>query len=174
MTPKKDPRLLIALGEVFALSMLLLTTFMDSFALFTVFYVIGFGAQNFVYMIPVHHGWLWFPGRMGLISGIIIGGYGAGAFLFDNVATKVINPDNLPLDDETGWYPDSVNDRFREMLYVLLASWAVISLIGIAGIYPGPQKRPSRCFNETGDLLEISEEDEFRSNTEDDDNLKPK
>ena len=141
LTPKTNPKILIALGEIFALAMLLLTTFMDSFTLFTVFYVIGFGAQNFVYMIPVHHGWLWFPGRMGLISGIIIGGYGLGAFLFDNVATKVINPDNLPLQDN-GWYPESVNERFRKMLYVLIASWAVISVIGFAGIFQGPEKRP--------------------------------
>ena len=85
---------------------------MDSFAAFVTLYVIGFGFQNFVYMVPIHHGWLWFPDNPGLVSGIIIGGYGFGAFIFDNVATKVINPDNLE-PDSSGYYPASVTDRFR-------------------------------------------------------------
>ena len=64
-------------------------------------------------MVPIHHGWLWFPDNPGLVSGIIIGGYGFGAFIFDNVATKVINPDNLELNQATGYYPEVVTERFQ-------------------------------------------------------------
>ena len=47
------------------------------------------------YMVSIHHGWLWFPERPGLISGLVIGGFGLGALIFDNVSTYLINPMNL-------------------------------------------------------------------------------
>ena len=47
------------------------------------------------YMVSIHHGWLWFPERPGLISGLVIGGFGVGALIFDNVSTYLINPMNL-------------------------------------------------------------------------------
>ena len=89
-----DPRAIILIGETFALTCLLIAAFSDSFPVFSLFYVLAFGSQNFVYMTPIHHVWQWLPSRPGLYSGILIGGYGLGAFVFDNVATHVINPDN--------------------------------------------------------------------------------
>lgn len=50
-------------------------------------------------MVPVHHGWLWFPGQPGLVSGLVIGGFGLSALIFDNVSTAIINPQNLKTDD---------------------------------------------------------------------------
>jgi len=44
-------------------------------------------------MVPMHHGWLWFPDKPGLISGIIIGGFGLGALIFGPLATAIVNPD---------------------------------------------------------------------------------
>ena len=43
-------------------------------------------------MIPIHHGWLWFPESPGLVSGLAIGGFALGALIFDNVSTALINP----------------------------------------------------------------------------------
>ena len=61
--------------------------------------------QGIVYMVPVHHAWLWFPKYPGLTSGIIIGGFGFGALIFNSLSTALINPDNLPFDKETFKYP---------------------------------------------------------------------
>ena len=55
-----------------------------------------------VYLAPIHHGWLWFPDHPGLVSGIIIGGFGVGALVYDNVWTALINPYNDEQDNETG------------------------------------------------------------------------
>ena len=48
-------------------------------------------------MVHVHHSWLFFPNQTGLISGIILAGYGFGALIFDNVSTAIINPNNDPV-----------------------------------------------------------------------------
>ena len=56
-------------------------------------------------MVPVHHSWLWFPKHPGLTSGIVIGGFGFASVLWNNLATHMINPDNLPVDEETFQYP---------------------------------------------------------------------
>ena len=46
----------------------------------------------------------WLPDHKGLVNGIILAGYGGGAFIFDQVQTAYINPNNespdLPLDDD--------------------------------------------------------------------------
>ena len=65
-------------------------------------------------MIPVHYGWLWFPESPGLVSGLIIGGFGLGALLFDNISTLIINPDNLNTNDFN--YNDVITSNFTKML----------------------------------------------------------
>ena len=66
---------------------------MNKFIIFASLYVFGFGVCNGLsYMIAVHHGWLWFPNRPGLISGLIIGGFGLGSLVFSPIATQIVNP----------------------------------------------------------------------------------
>jgi hypothetical protein len=43
-------------------------------------------------MTGVSIAWQYFPGREGLISGIIIGGFGVGSFIFTYLSTFLINP----------------------------------------------------------------------------------
>lgn len=46
-------------------------------------------------------GMKWFPNHAGLISGIIVMGYGSGALIFNNVQTLYLNPQNIqPILDE--------------------------------------------------------------------------
>lgn len=78
---------LIATGGFTGLSLILLATYQTQFWAFSTLYVVGFGFCNgMTYMVPVHHGWLWFPERSGLISGLIIGGFGLGALIYNNVS----------------------------------------------------------------------------------------
>ncbi|KER34054.1 hypothetical protein T265_00234 [Opisthorchis viverrini] len=44
----------------------------------------------------------WFPNRRGLIVGLVLGGFGAGALLFTPVQTGFINPANLKVNTTTG------------------------------------------------------------------------
>ena len=87
------------------------------------------------YMVPMQHGWLWFPDRPGLITGIIIGGFGLGAFVFNFVCTGLVNPDNeKPVD---GRFSDEVNGRVHRMLVIFTLSCICIVTVSSMLIYPG-------------------------------------
>ena len=82
--------------------MLLAASATDSFGKFFALYAFGQSInQGFTYMLPVHHTWLWFPKYPGLTSGIVIGGFGFGPLIWNNLATHLINPNDLPIDEET-------------------------------------------------------------------------
>ena len=97
-------------------------------------------------MAPIHHAWLFFPNHGGLISGIILAGYGFGALIFDNVSTAIVNPGGKYKKDEHGWYPKEVNHEFEYMLRVLIISWSVCVLIGLCLIFRGPLPRNKRPY----------------------------
>jgi hypothetical protein len=86
-------------------------------------------------MVPMNHGWLWFPNRPGLVSGIIIGGFGIGTFIFNFVCTALVNPDNLTAVNEK--FPEEVNQRVPKMMLVLTLSNICIVLLALVLIFPG-------------------------------------
>ncbi len=113
---------------------------MNTLVGFGAMYAFGFGLCNgLTYMVPVHHGWLWYPQRPGLISGIIIGGFGFGALIFDNVATVLVNPDNLPAQD--GKFPASVDEEVMYMMRVLVGCFGGLVIIAMILMFPGPKER---------------------------------
>ena len=107
-----DPRLMILLGAVVAFPCFITAAFMkESFLAFAILICVGFSFnQGMAYMAPVHHCWLWWPKNPGLVSGIILGGFGFGGVIFDNLLTAVINPWGDK--EDHGRYSDRVNDRF--------------------------------------------------------------
>ena len=44
--------------------------------------------------------------RKGLVTGITLGGYGFGSFIFSHISTKLVNPDNLNADIKDSENPD--------------------------------------------------------------------
>ena len=86
-----------------------------------------------------------------------MGGYGLGAFVFDNIMTPVINPYNLPFSNPCypganyGCFPQAVNDNFKKMFYVLIGIFAGLALIGILTIWQGPL--PSEVERKKNSLL---------------------
>ena len=80
-----DPKKMIFAGGTIAIVLLFTATmFNHSFTAFFILYVLAFAFnQGLTYMVPIHHAWLFFPKNAGLISGIILAGYGFGAFIFD-------------------------------------------------------------------------------------------
>ncbi len=102
--------------------------------------------QGISYMVPVHHGWLWFPESPGLVSGLVIGGFGLGALVFNNVSTLIINPDNLKSTEVD--YDKIISGRFVKMLHYLLLSYALLALLGVALIFSGPKKEHHPYFNQ--------------------------
>ena len=97
-----NPRLLIIIVTSITVSILIIASRTNSFITFFILYSCSQAFQlGFTYMIPVHHTWLWFPKNRGLASGLAIGGFGFGPVMWNNLATWFINPNDLPIDQET-------------------------------------------------------------------------
>ena len=126
----------ISMG-VFFVTTMVKTSYLTFYFLYSIAFAIP---QGLTYMAPVHHAWLFFPNSAGLISGLILAGYGFGALIFDNVSTALINPNDDSV-DENDWYPPEVNNNFEKMMYVLIVSWAVCIIIGIIMVFEGPIKK---------------------------------
>ena len=73
----------------------LIASLANSWTVFVVFYggmfPIGIGL---LYWTPIICAWEWFPDRKGLITGLIIGAFGFGAFTFGFITSAIVNPEN--------------------------------------------------------------------------------
>ena len=134
-----NPRLMIALGGTIAFPCFIIASFMtESFLAFGILLCLGFSFNHgMAYMAPIHHCWLWWPNNPGLVSGIILGGFGFGGLIFDNVLTAVINPWGDKIDD-SGFYTARVDERFMMTWRVLTLCWFGLAVIGIILMFPGP------------------------------------
>ncbi|ESO86312.1 hypothetical protein LOTGIDRAFT_176016 [Lottia gigantea] len=77
----------------------------------------------------------WFPERSGLISGLVLAGYGLSSFIFNWVITLIINPNNLTPDIQVGnskfFSQKSVLDKVPESFLILGAVLVGLQVIGI-------------------------------------------
>ncbi len=90
---KFGPMMIGLVGAVLMTLGVLLTFFMKSFvgAFFTYGVLFGVGI-GFGYVCPIACAAKWFPDKKGLINGIAVAGFGAGAFIFNQITTAFINP----------------------------------------------------------------------------------
>jgi len=57
-------------------------------------FVSAFG-QNIALIPTLTTGMAWFPQNKGIAMGCVVGGFGGGAFVFNNIQTAILNPDNV-------------------------------------------------------------------------------
>ncbi|KAK0059761.1 oxalate:formate antiporter-like isoform X1, partial [Biomphalaria pfeifferi] len=107
----------------------------QSFALTIITYgaVFGFGI-GIAYAIPLACCMRWFPERKGLVNGLVVAGFGGGAFIFNQVQTAFINPDNLQADKEVNgekyFVEASILDQVPYVFLLLGGCYAGMQLIG--------------------------------------------
>jgi len=89
---RKGPRIVALTGGVLYGSGVFLASFSDHklWWLYLTYGVIGGIGLGFSYIVPVAVLVKWFPDRRGLITGIAVGGFGAGALVTAPVATRLI------------------------------------------------------------------------------------
>ena len=64
-----------------------------NFSVFSFYFVISFGiSTGLVYSVVLYHAWLFFPGKEGLVTGIVIAGFGLGGAVFITLSSALINP----------------------------------------------------------------------------------
>lgn len=89
-------------GLLISLAFLILS-FINNIIAFILIYCFMIGIPSgLVYMLPVSNniyillvcGWKYFPFNRGMVSGLIIAGYGFGAFTFNFICKAICNPNN--------------------------------------------------------------------------------
>ena len=84
------------IGGILTIGGVFVSSFIKSYILFCIVYPTLFGMGiGFSYMAPVVSGWEYFPNRRGLVSGLIVLGFGFGSFIFGFISLAVANPENV-------------------------------------------------------------------------------
>ena len=93
------PRLAATLGSCLLVGAPLLSSIVTSrWAMTCTFGVLfGFGG-GLTYTVPLVCGYRWEPKRKGLVSGVVLSGFGLSALVFNQVQAALVNPGNLKPD----------------------------------------------------------------------------
>ena len=120
-----------------------LASLMKQWVLFVFFYAVCFPiGVGLCYWTPILCGYEWYPKRKGMVSGIIIGAFGFGAFIFGFITTHIVNPNNeKPVgdSDDSKYYNNDVAENVPRMFYICVVIWAVLMLIGSALVSRSPE-----------------------------------
>ena len=110
-----------------------------SFITFSTIFVGGLSVcVGLSYTVPIKLGWRAFPERSGLVSGVIIGGFGLGSLTFTYMATMIVNPHNLNQVEmvnfkgiETIAFPDEVALKVPDLLRYLSLCFVALVLLSL-------------------------------------------
>jgi OFA family oxalate/formate antiporter-like MFS transporter len=152
----------IAIGTFIALFGIFLSTFTTSLTGFVMFYAVPFAVGIGVwYLVPLVWGWEYYGNHKGFVSGVIIGAYGFGAFLFSYISFIVANPHNaVPMNEVEGGSIFSIHqpesDNAPRMLRVCTLLWMILSFIAVWLV----EKMPKREGMQEEGLVQNEENDE--------------
>jgi len=97
-----NPKAIILLGGCIAIAGIFASSFTKDLATFIALYGVLSGiGTGMTYMIPLVCSMEYFPDHKGLVTGIVVGSYGFGGFIFNLVATKIVNPTGASADIPT-------------------------------------------------------------------------
>ena len=153
------PRPVVLLGCLLTSGSIALTSLVvdTSFGWLVVTYGLlnGLGA-GFVYGVPLLVGYRWFPQHKGLVSGVVVGGYGLGGILFTTLQTSFLNPDNVSPENDDFFHDPDLLGRVPGIFLLQAGVAAGIQVISLAGIRnPPTQEGEARKTSEGEDKKRI-------------------
>jgi OFA family oxalate/formate antiporter-like MFS transporter len=90
-----NSKILMLIGSIVFVSSVYIASLMTKWVYFVFFYGVCFQIGiGLCYWTPILCGYEWYPKRKGMVSGIIIGAFGFGAFIFGFLTTHIVNPNN--------------------------------------------------------------------------------
>lgn len=90
------PRLLVLIAGTIGIGGIYASTFLTSFSLFRIIFPVSYGiAVGLAYMVHLYLTWKYIPGKEGIFTGIINGGFGCGGALFNYLSSVLVNPDDV-------------------------------------------------------------------------------
>lgn len=89
-------RLICYCGGAGAAACVFISSYAQSFLQYVIVYGIAFGViTGIIYYIPIYMGYLYFPKKKGIVSGIVLCGYGLASLVFGLTFFALVNPENL-------------------------------------------------------------------------------
>merc|ERR1719225_1411455 len=105
-------------------------------------FISAFG-QNIALIPTLTTAMKWFPNRKGTAMGIVVGGFGGGALVFNQIQTALVNPDNLKAVEQGGeryFVDQELLDRVPTLLLILGAIYFVLGITGALLVNQPPTK----------------------------------
>ena len=134
-------------------------TTLPSLLLFNgVFFGVGLGLA---YSAPISASARWFPEQKGLVTGIIISGFGGGAFLFGSIANALVNPDNLAVSSDGYFDPKGPVASNVPTMYIFLGC-LYLAFITVGGLLIS-EPSPEESFTQKGTGYQILSDDSAES-----------
>jgi len=123
------PRLTALLGGAMMGAGVLLASSATTLLQFVMSYSLLFGlGVGIAYQMPFITGGRWFPTKKGTVQGAIVTGMGASAFLFNMLATRIVNPEGI--DAVGGAFPAEITSRWPGLLRTLGLCYTVLAVSG--------------------------------------------
>ena len=91
-------------------------------------------AIGFSYMAVMRNAWLYFPDKKGLISGVILFGYGLSALIFTWVSASIVNP-KFEKVSANGFFAPEIANRTYNFIFALNVILVAMSIIGYLMIF---------------------------------------
>ena len=94
-----------------------------------------------VYWPPILSALEWFSGSRGTINGLILSGFGFGAFIFGFISSALLNPDHIKSfhDGDMKIFPEDVAARVPYMFHICLIAWASLLVLGTLLVLRNPE-----------------------------------
>lgn len=105
----------------------------------------GLGCGS-AYMASIIAAQKWFPQSKSIFTGVIVGGFGLGGFLFTTLQTMYMNPDNsaqLP----SGYFDESVYSRVPYLFLYMGLIFVIMQTIGCLLAFPPPSQIDNKGIN---------------------------
>ncbi|OMJ67948.1 hypothetical protein SteCoe_34749 [Stentor coeruleus] len=113
-----------------------------------------------------------FPERKGLITGIVAGSFAVGAFVFNFVATAIVNPSNIKPYERTvsngnkeKFFEKSIAENVPKMFLILGSIYTVLLTISLSLIQDINIKAQNKSANSISQLSTINQENEESKKT---------
>lgn len=113
-------------------------SYLKNFYVFALVYSITLGAcGGLTLTIPLWAGWKHYPNKKGLVSGIIVSGFGLGAVFFGLAAQYVVNPDNILANIQGSNPIEKFFDEnvYRKVPFMLRIMSIIVAFFGIISIF---------------------------------------
>ena len=146
-----NPKIIVIIGGAMIVSGVLLSSMQKNFWNFVLLYGVFFGlGSGITYMLPLQLIWEYYPQNKGLYSGILLGAYGFGPFIFAQLTTRLVNPHDLGfsivIDHHDGttpikFYGPKVANNTPKMLRITSYIWTGLLILAIILIFRRSTKR---------------------------------